>query len=244
MRIVFDAAAKPGKARVFPAHHLTKLIAFGFVETQNSRSGWRISKRGREALRRAVSGAGPAAATGKRGHVKPAPQGAMRPIVDEKESPLAWLSRRRGRDGKALVGPAQFAAGERLRQDFWRAQLQPRVTIDWTRAAAGGGTRTGGVGSGLELSELAVQARQRVNAALSAVGPELSGVLIDVCCHLKGLEVSERNHGWPQRSTKIVLLLALTRLARHYGLECAGESAGPTSRRVRHWGDGDYRPQI
>ena len=86
-------------------------------------------------------------------------------------------------------------------------------------------------------------ARERVRLALQAVGPELSGILFDVCCHLKGLEEAERSAGWPQRSGKIVLQLALTRLARHYGLLPATQSShcGNT---VRHWGAPDYRPTI
>ena len=88
----------------------------------------------------------------------------------------------------------------------------------------------------------AAAAAERVRRALSSVGPELSGVLIDVCCHLKGLEEAERAAGWPQRSAKIVLQLALTRLARHYGLEThTSPNAGGV---VRHWGSVDYRPQI
>ena len=83
---------------------------------------------------------------------------------------------------------------------------------------------------------------ERVRLALKAVGPELCGILIDVCCHLKGLEEAERSAGWPQRSGKVVLQLALTRLARHYGILPAEDE--PRRSPVRHWGAPDYRPSI
>jgi hypothetical protein len=61
-------------------------------------------------------------------------------------------------------------------------------------------------------------AKQRFAHALRAAGPGLQDILIDVCCHLTGLEDAERQRGWPQRSAKIVLQIALDRLAHHYGI--------------------------
>ncbi len=79
--------------------------------------------------------------------------------------------------------------------------------------------------------------------ALMAVGPEVSGVLVDICCELKGLEEAEQENGWPQRAGKVVLQIALTRLARHYGLIGDGAQR-PARRSLRHWGSEDYRPTI
>ncbi len=46
-----------------------------------------------------------------------------------------------------------------------------------------------------------------------------------------------------QRSGKVVLQLALTRLARHYGIGSATDRAPRTgTSAVRHWGSEDYRP--
>ena len=74
-------------------------------------------------------------------------------------------------------------------------------------------------------------------------GPELAGILVDVCCHLKGLEAAERDRGWPLRSAKVVLQLGLSSLARHYGFGAvAGRGASPGQ--VRHWGADNYRPRV
>jgi hypothetical protein len=157
--------------------------------------------------------------------------GAIDVLVNESESPLAWLARRKGRDGRAMISPNQFIAGEKLRADFTRGHLSPRVTSDWSAPAAGR-TRTFGGGAG-EMTDLVVASRQRVRLAMEACGPEFSGLLMDVCCFLRGLEEVERERGWPLRSAKIVLQLALDRLARHYGLR--EEARGDTSARVRTW---------
>ena len=154
--------------------------------------------------------------------------GVMQVMVNDSESPLAWLARRKGRDGRAMIGPEQFIAGERLRADFTRAQMTPRVTSSWTGIA---GSKGSGGGAG-EMTDFILASRQRVRLALDACGPEFSGLLLDVCCFLRGLEDVERERGWPSRSAKVVLQLALDRLARHYGLR--GDVSG-TGSGVRTW---------
>ncbi len=152
-------------------------------------------------------------------------------IVNDSESPLAWLARRKGRDGRAMISPDQFIAGEKLRADFTRGNLTPRVTSNWS-APSGGGSRGSG-GSAGEMTDLIVASRQRVRLALQACGPEFSGLLMDVCCFLRGLEDVEHERGWPPRSAKVVLQLALDRLARHYGL--VSETRAEANAHVRTW---------
>jgi hypothetical protein len=150
-----------------------------------------------------------------------------RVMIDQGESPLAWLARRKGRDGQALIPSEQFIAGERLRADFTRGHMTPRVTSSWTTPISGGRSR-----GAAEMTDIVLAARQRVRAAMEACGPEFSGLLLDVCCFLRGLEDIERERGWPQRSAKVVLQLALARLARHYGL--AAELRGQGGK-LRSW---------
>lgn len=136
-------------------------------------------------------------------------------LVNESESPLAWLARRKGRDGRTMIEPHHFLAGERLRADFTRANMMPRTTSNWESPVRS----RGDAGSTVHFSDAAIAARQRIQQAMTATGPEFSGLLLDVCCFLKGLEDIEQERRWPARSAKVVLQLALERLARHYGLE-------------------------
>jgi len=160
------------------------------------------------------------------------PEGAVEVAIDEAESPLGWLARRKGRDGQPLIEPIQLQAGERLRADFTRANLTPNVTSSWDASRAQG--RRGQSGGGT-FTDAVVAAREQVNRALDAVGPEFAGVLLDVCCFLKGLEEVERERRWPLRSAKVVLQLGLNRLARHYGL--ASEAHGRARVPIRTWLD-------
>ena len=150
--------------------------------------------------------------------------------IDEAESPLAWLSKRRGRDGRAMIAAHQLMAGERLRADFTRAHLMPRTTSNWESPMSSG--RGGGNCAG-NFTDVMIASRQRVNQALEATGPEFSGLLLDVCCFLKGMEDIERERSWPARSAKVVLQLALDKLARHYGY--AALAKGRSDAPIRTW---------
>jgi hypothetical protein len=162
--------------------------------------------------------------------------------INPLESPLGWLRSRRDKNGNPLISEAEFDAGERLRADFWFAQMTPKVTSGWSGTLSSRRSRRSAPGTGVEIQDSVVAARERVRRALEAVGPELSGILIDVCCHLNGLEEAERSSGWPQRSGKVVLQIALVRLARHYGLLPPDRPRSAAGGRIRHWGAGDYKP--
>ncbi len=160
-------------------------------------------------------------------------------VVNLAESPLGQLMRRRTKDGQAFLSEAEFAAGERLRADYTRGRIMPRLGANWEASVSSGGHGRGG---GLtDLTDASIASRQRVDAAIAAVGPELAGVLIDVCCFLKGLELVESERGWPVRSAKIVLKTALGVLGRHYNPGRVVRRAGQP---YLHWGSADYRPSL
>ena len=138
-------------------------------------------------------------------------------VVNAAESPLS-LVRRRG-----WISAQQFEAGEKLRRDYTIGGLTPRMGVDYAAPVGGRSFRA-------DLADTVVAARQRFNQALKAAGPGLSEVLFDVCCYLTALEDCEQRHGWPRGSAKVVLGLALDRLASHYGMGCA-DAPG----RMRSW---------
>jgi hypothetical protein len=161
-------------------------------------------------------------------------------LVNESESPLAWLARRKDTNGKPMIDAAQFAAGERLRADFTRAAMTPRIGANLSAPVAHGRRSAGE--SSANFSDLVIAAKERLNHALDAAGPEFSGLLLDVCCFLKGLETVERERGWPRRTSKVVLGLALDRLARHYRIVV--QITGKNRANIRSWQAEDARPTM
>lgn len=124
------------------------------------------------------------------------------------ESPLGWL-RARGH-----ISIRQFDAGERLRADWERAQLSPSVTMRWDAPPPGKTARRAPVAPDPSLAQL--EAKQRFEAAAQAVGPGLSDILWRIVCAGDGMRDAEQALGWPARAGKLVLAMALDRLAEHY----------------------------
>ncbi|MGK2284726.1 DUF6456 domain-containing protein [Pedomonas sp. V897] len=129
-------------------------------------------------------------------------------VSRQDDSPVAWLSRH------GHLSRRQVLAAERLQQDYRRARLSPRTTQSWDMVPAVGGRR--GPQEVLNPTEAMLDARKRVHAAMDAVGPGLGDVLWRVVCEGEGMDAAERALGWPRRAAKLVLCLALDRLADHY----------------------------
>ena len=130
--------------------------------------------------------------------------------VNLAESPLGWLLAR------GLIDQRQFDAGEKLRTDWERAHLAPSLTMRWD-AAPRSGARRGSVDH-LEAGERQTVARQRFDAAMTALGRDLNDIAWRVICSGEAMPVAEKALGWPVRSGRLVLRLALDRLADFYRL--------------------------
>ena len=128
--------------------------------------------------------------------------------VNLAESPLGWLLARK------MVTRRQFDAGERLRADWERARLAPSVTMRWDAPPLAKGARGAPPASDPTTAQLS--AKRRFEAAVEAVGPGLTDILWRIVCDGEGMREAERALGWPARAGRLVLGLALDRLADHY----------------------------
>ncbi|WP_088310253.1 DUF6456 domain-containing protein [Novosphingobium sp. B 225] len=142
----------------------------------------------------------------KAGPARRAPRRGRRTVLlNLAESPLGWLHAR------GLVSDGQLAAGECLRRDWEWAQLSPGVTMRWEEGRVQGGRERG-----LNPTERQISARQRFDGAIAAAGPGLSDILWRVVCAGESVPNAERALAWPVRSGKLVLKLALDRVAAFY----------------------------
>ena len=124
--------------------------------------------------------------------------------VNLAESPLGWLHAHGHLDDRL------FDAGERLRADYERAQLASGVTMRWEPV------RIRGTAGKLAPTERQIAARQRFDGAILAAGKGLEDILWRVVCGCEALPAAEKALEWPARSGKLVLRIALDRVADVY----------------------------
>ena len=130
--------------------------------------------------------------------------------VNLAESPLSWLHAR------GHLSDRQLLAGEKLRGDYEMAALGPNVTMRWENIPLSRQKR--GAPAGLNQTERMISAKARFDDALAFVGPDLSDIAWRVICAGETMPVAEREMAWPVRSGKLVLRIALDRLAGFYRL--------------------------
>lgn len=143
---------------------------------------------------------------------KKPPRHSLRPArsvtVNAVESQLGRLFSR------SLVTQRQFDAGERLRSDWERAQLAPRVTMAWDAAPVARGR--GGTAEGIDLAGAQIDAKRRFHEAVAHAGPGLADILWRIVCAGEGMRDAETALGWPARAGKLVLTFVLDRVADYY----------------------------
>jgi Domain of unknown function (DUF6456) len=130
--------------------------------------------------------------------------------VNLAESPLSWLHSR------GHLTDRQLLAGEKLRGDYEAAAMGPQVTMRWENIALSREKR--GAPSSLNQTERMISAKKRFDEALVALGPDLADIAWRVICAGEAMPVAEREMAWPVRSGKLVLRIALDRLAGFYRL--------------------------
>ena len=128
--------------------------------------------------------------------------------VNLTESPLGWLYAR------GLLTERQYHAGERLRADWERAQLAPRVTMSWDAAPVA--TGRGSSAPAPDPTGAQIDAKRRFDDAIAAAGSGLADILWRVVCAGEGMRDAETALGWPARAGKLVLTFALDRVAAYY----------------------------
>lgn len=143
---------------------------------------------------------------------------------------IGRLAAARGENAPFLL-PHHVEAARRLAHVFERARLRQRVTMSYDQ------TRTGGRSSGSPvqgaLSASAADARKQLADMASMMPAECWTVLFDICGLDRGLQDVETERDWPRRGGKLVLRIALSHLAAHYGLDA--EARGREALRQRHW---------
>lgn len=147
--------------------------------------------------------------------IDPVSSGNRRPVrsvtVNMAEGPLGWLFSR------GHVSRRQLDAGEQLRRDWERAQLAPRVTMAWDAAPVA--RSRGGAAILPDLNGAQLDAKRRFQAAVDVAGPGLADILWRVVCAGEGMRDAETALGWPARAGKLVLGLALDRVADYYRIK-------------------------
>ena len=161
----------------------------------------RKAKHGRILVERAIGRDGETVRGGARKAVRSV-------TVNAVESPLGWLFAR------GMVTRRQFDAGEQLRSDWERGGLSPKVTMQWDATPIG--RQRGGSSGPADRLGAQVDAKRRFDSAVEAVGPGLSDILWRIVCSGEGMRDAETALGWPARAGKLVLSIALERVADYY----------------------------
>jgi hypothetical protein len=157
--------------------------------------------------------------------------------INLSESPIARLAVSPASGGSPFLEKHHVEMAEKLRRLVERAGMLARMTTNYS---AGTGSTASSNGTS-DISDMAADARRELSRIHRILPHDCAAVAIDVCGFLKGLQQVEVERGWPRRSAKLVLRIALESLAVHYGFDRA--AIGAPSRRPHRWMDAGARPE-
>ena len=138
-------------------------------------------------------------------HSAASPKSTRTVTVNIAESPLSWLHAR------GHLTDRQMLAGETLRRDYETAAIGAVVTMSWDNTPRSRQKR--GAPSAMNRTERMLSAKARFDGALDALGADLSDIAWRIICIGESMPAAEREMSWPARSGKLVLRIALDRLA-------------------------------
>lgn len=121
----------------------------------------------------------------------------------------------------AFLEPHQLEAARRLTRTFERARLSQRVTMSYDAARVARSSK--GASARSDISASAADARAQLAGLGRQVPRECWDILFDICGLDLGLQELEAARGWPRRSGKLVLRIALSHLAALYGITAIAE---------------------
>lgn len=137
--------------------------------------------------------------------------------ADAEYAPIFKLYNRQRNIAHKYLNENHVRAGQKLFEQFAHANLQPSITMNWEKlSSAPQAHYTGGKDCG--FSEKTYIARRELYQSLESIGAEFAAILVEVCLFGHGLEATEKAMKWPARSGKLLLTMALDRLAEHYQL--------------------------
>ncbi|HUV32598.1 MAG TPA: DUF6456 domain-containing protein [Devosiaceae bacterium] len=221
------------RAAVVTAGDVRELASLGLLVSGDAEI--RPTPEARNWLRRGLAGAGDFAAQHRLER-----RLADGTRINDAESPLRRLAARRVATGRPFLQPHHVEVGERIRRLVERASLVPNTTTNYAGTRIQRGRHAGTPAA--DIGDMALDARRRLAELRARLSPDCMSVVIDVCGFLKGLQQVESEHGWPQRSAKLVLRIGLDQAALHFGV--GAEATGPSCSPLRQWRDQPGRPPM
>ena len=147
--------------------------------------------------------------------------GVKRPVrINMGMNAFEHLSRRKDRNGTALLTAAQQEAGRRLMRDYAAAGHGHIATQNYMSA---GEDRQINKGKAEDAHIRRLDASQSFDTAKSAMGEGLDKAVLAVCCHDQRLEHIERAEHWASGTGLTLVKMGLTRLVKHYGTQAGRE---------------------